>query len=128
MYFQFAAHPVDERNAVIWTDNDVYELAVYFGHKHLIVCPNCELLLGDVAEVQRDHRNAGAFEINKKELFKQCKSFPSFKSWHDNYYPVFFVSVFKDVTKYSNGGWQKMIENPRLLKRFRKIQLANGEC
>ena len=39
-----------------------------------------------------------------------------------------FVSVFKDVTKYSNGGWQKMITNPRLLKKFRKIQLANGEC
>jgi hypothetical protein len=31
-------------------------------------------------------------------------------------------SVFKDPTKYSNAGWQKMIADELLLNRFQQLQ------
>ena len=79
--FQFPAHPVDARTKAMWEAPNDNELRRYYGYKELIVCPTCQLLLADVAELRNEHRNAGGFSVTKKELFDQCKFF-------------FFCSVF----------------------------------
>jgi hypothetical protein len=40
---------------------------------------------------------------------------------------LFSLSVFKDVSKYTSTGWQKMISNERMLNRFRSLQSDNGK-
>ena len=71
--FQFPAHPVEDRTSGFWDRNDAEELARYFSCNDLVICPTCNLLLVDVAELQREHWNAGAFTIPKQQLFDQCK-------------------------------------------------------
>jgi hypothetical protein len=71
--FQFPAHAEDQRTATMWRDNDEVILQAYYGYKGLAICPTCGLIVADIAELQREHRNAGAFSVTKKQLFKQCK-------------------------------------------------------
>jgi len=110
----------------MWNSNDDDILKAYFGYKHLVICPNCGLLLADIAELRREHRNAGAFPMPKKQLFKQCKFYLLL-----NIGIILMIlssfSVFKDVSKYNCTGWQKMISNERMLNRFRSLQVANGK-
>jgi hypothetical protein len=67
------AHDVDSGTAHLWTRNNDRELISYFKCKDLLICPNCEILVGDIDEFRQNHKFAGPFRTNKKQLYAKCK-------------------------------------------------------
>ena len=57
----------------MWESASDDDLHRYFGYKGMILCPTCNLILGDVEELRREHRNAGDFSVAKKVLFNRRK-------------------------------------------------------